>query len=84
MKNGLSWAAEHPTSNGQLNPTRIGVVQNIRLNYVYVQEKENPDNFLMVPAWLFSYQTQTGMETSLPYQVAINAVDGSRIELNGR
>lgn len=87
MKNGLSWADERPSTNGELNATRRGVVNRILLSYVFVQEKDAPGSYLMVPAWLFFYTTEADMAgnaagyTIFPYIVALNAVDGSRIEL---
>lgn len=87
MKNGLSWASEHPTSSGVLNPTRKGHVNRILLSCAFIQERNNPDHYLLVPAWLFFYTTEAKMNaaeqgyTVLPDIIAINAVDGTRIDL---
>lgn len=78
LKNGLSWAAEHPTSNGKLNPTRIGQVEKIILAYAHIQEKDNAGKYLAVPAWFFTYRTGTN-DLDLPVYITINAVDGTRI-----
>lgn len=78
LKNGLSWAQEHPTSNGELNPTRIGRVEKIIFAYAHIQEKDNVDKYLAVPAWFFTYRTGTN-DLDLPVYITINAVDGTRI-----
>lgn len=78
MKNGLRWAEEHPTSNGELNPTRIGRVQKSVLAYAYIQEKDNVDKYLAVPTWFFTYRTSES-DNIVPVYIAINAVDGTRI-----
>jgi hypothetical protein len=87
MRNGLSWAADHPSTNGELNPSRKGIVERILLSYSYVQERENPGKFLMTPTWFFWYTTEQAKNALSegyvvdPVIIAINAVDGSRIEL---
>lgn len=87
MKNGLSWAADRPSKNGELNPTRKGIVERIVLSYSYVQEKDNPGQFLMTPTWFFWYTTESAKSAGAegyvvdPVIIAINAVDGSRIDL---
>lgn len=78
LKNGLSWAAEHPTSNGELNPTRIGRVEKVIFAYAHIQEKDNADKHLAVPTWFFTYRTGEG-DNIAPVYIAINAVDGTRI-----
>lgn len=87
MKNGLSWASEHPPANGVLNPTRKGHVERILLSCSFIQERNNPGHYLLVPSWLFFYTTESKMQaaehgyTVLPDIIAINAVDGTRIDL---
>ena len=87
MKNGLSWTAERPPSNGKLNPTRIGWVEHIKLAYAYIQEKDSPGKYLAVPTWFFIYRTEAVINANAsgylvyPDIIAINAVDGTRIEL---
>lgn len=87
MRNGLGWAADHPSANGELNSTRKGIVERIVLSYSYVQERDNPGQFLMTPTWFFWYTTQATRDAISqgyvvdPVIIAINAVDGSRIEL---
>lgn len=87
MRNGLSWAADYPSTNGELNPTRKGIVERILLSYSYVQERDNPGRFLMTPTWFFWYTTEAAKNAMSegyvvdPVIIAINAVDGSRIEL---
>lgn len=78
LKNGLSWAAERPTSNGELNPTRIARVEKCILAYEYIQEKDNMGKYLAVPTWFFSYRTGIG-DNALPVYITISAVDGTRI-----
>jgi len=46
-------------------------------------EKDNPDNALMLPVWVFSYRTEYGYQTQSgsPGGFALSAIDGSRVNL---
>ena len=87
IKNGLSWAADKPSTNGKLNPMRRGIVDRILLSYSYIQERDNPGKFLMTPTWFFWYKTEMTKNAEsqgyniVPCIIAVNAVDGSRIDL---
>lgn len=88
LKNGLRWSDERPTSDGELNPTRKGIVERILLSYACVQERDAPGSFLLTPAWFFLYTTEAEKQgalhgfTTSPAVIAMNAVDGSRIALS--
>ncbi|MDO4544276.1 MAG: DUF6034 family protein [Clostridia bacterium] len=85
LKNGLSWSEEVEAYrvDGELIPSRRGYVEKIELSYVIVQEKDKSGYYLMAPAWMFYYMTGIERETNEDgfSIIAINAVDGSRIEL---
>ncbi len=46
-------------------------------------EKDNPDNALMLPVWVFSYRNEYGYQTQSgsPGGFALSAIDGSRVNL---
>lgn len=87
LKNGLRWSDERPATNGELNPTRRGIVERILLSYACVQERDAPGSYLLTPAWFFLYTTEVEKQGELqgfsttPTIFAMNAVDGSRIAL---
>jgi len=87
LKIGHSWAADHKTraANGELPPTRKGRVYEMELTYTIIQERNNSGYYLMVPTWVISYQTENAMNSQYlvsPYYLAVNAIDGSRIQLS--
>ena len=87
MKNGLSWSDTGYSEGTPINSTRIGYVERIILSYAVISERNNYGYYLMVPTWLFFYETEAGKAATnsgfliRPDTIAVNAVDGTRIEI---
>ena len=89
LKNGLSWSEDRYPEGTELNDSRTGHVEEAILSYTVIPERNSYGEYLMVPTWIFSFRTEASRKmaaegiTVAPYYIAINAVDGTRIELQG-
>ena len=78
IKNSLSWAGnnEHGSILGD------GKVTRIILSSCYIPQKDLPDHFYLTPTWFVLLGFDQGLSQGVLEQaLAINAVDGSRIEI---
>lgn len=57
-------------------------INRILLTNCLVREKDNTESAFWMPVWLFVYQQESTLDNSvLPGYIAINAIDGSRVQL---
>lgn len=55
------------------------VITSIDLEYACAQQKDNPDGYLLVPAWNFYISTSEAPDRKYLCALSLNAVDGSVI-----
>ncbi len=81
LRSSLSWAGDKESGSSLGN----GRVTRIILSSCYIPQKNSPGKFYLTPAWFilagFDHSLENGVQ---PQAFAINAVDGTRIELNSR
>lgn len=79
IKNGILWLDDDQPPVGYFNCT----VSRVILSYCYVPIKNDPESYYFTPTWyvLFGFDTFIN-EGQLPFVIAINAVDGTRIDLD--
>ena len=81
IKNSLSWAGdnEHGSKLGD------GKVTRIVLSSCYIPQKDSPGYYYLTPTWFVLLGFDAMLEQgALEQAIAINAVDGSRIEIKSR
>lgn len=78
MYNGLSW-----TGNKETGSAFSGAyVRRIALSYCFTPVKDNPDEFYFTPTWFVIMQFNGMAENVSAFSFALNAVDGTRIDLS--
>ena len=80
IENGYSYMSERMGGEGNYAVT----VDRIVLTNVLVPMRDTVDYQMLVPAWLVFYQQQMGAAEPLTAFIAVNAVDGSTIDLKVR
>ena len=80
IENGYSYMSERMGGDGNYAVT----VDRIVLTNVLVPMRDTVDYQMLVPAWLVFYQQQMGAAEPLTAFIAVNAVDGSTIDLKVR
>ena len=80
IENGYSYMSERMGGDGNYAVT----VDRIVLTNVLVPMRDTVDYQMLVPAWLVFYQQQMGAAEPLAAFIAVNAVDGSTIDLKVR
>lgn len=77
MVNGLSW-----TGNKKSGSAFSGCyVTRVILSYCFVPVKDSPEEFYYTPAWFVLMHYNEDTIAMQPFSFAINAVDGTRIDL---
>ena len=77
LKNKFAWI--DPNENSDSAKTDVNI-ENIVLEYTCAQQKDNPDNYLLIPAWNFYVNSKEAPLLKKFYCVlSLNAVDGSVI-----
>lgn len=75
--NGLSWWERDTKNVGSMfRVTRIA------LSYCFAQVKDSPEEFYFTPTWFTFLRRNEAPESVRDYVIAINAVDGTRIDLS--
>lgn len=76
IKQGFAWTDQTGTLNEDF------VISRILLTYYLVPQKNSIEYIYWMPTWVFVYQKESDLDNSvLPGYIAINAIDGSRVEL---
>lgn len=76
IKQGFAWTDQAGTLNEDFFISRI------LLTYYLVPQKNSIEYIYWMPTWVFVYQKESDLNSSvLPGYIAINAIDGSRVEL---
>ncbi len=78
IKNSLSWSGDNEHGSGLGD----GKVTRVILSSCYIPQKDSPDHFYLTPTWFVLLGFDKFLSRGVPEQaIAINAVDGSRIEI---
>ena len=78
IKNSLSWSGDNEHGSGLGN----GKVTRVILSSCYIPQKDSPDHFYLTPTWFVLLGFDKFLSQGVLEQaIAINAVDGSRIEI---
>ena len=78
IKNSLSWSGDNEHGSGLGN----GKVTRVILSSCYIPQKDTPDHFYLTPTWFVLLGFEKFLSQGVSEQaIAINAVDGSRIEI---
>lgn len=77
--NGLSWTGNKET--GSSFGTGLHVTKVI-LSYCFIPVKDTPNEFFFTPTWFVFLRKNSSPESIRDYAIAINAVDGTRIDLS--
>jgi hypothetical protein len=81
LRNSLSWAGEKASGSSLGN----GRVTKIILSSCYIPQKDAPGKFYLTPTWFILAGFNDSLEIGVqPQAFAINAVDGTRIELKNK
>lgn len=79
VRNSVSWLGDAEEGSRFSGCSIIRVV----LSYCYVPVKNHPNQYYFTPTWFVLIQYDGQAERGIrPYAIAINAVDGTRIDLN--